>query len=793
MRLVYIKCISLFGLTQTLKQTAWVVIGAVVLANHIFAFGNYLGSFRLSLFLPTQAAAFVTLLNPSFSSGTVGWSWYTDGKGEFTLEAQGVDDSPAAKLLIIQPGSNVQLYQSGLVLEAQAQYRLTFSARSSNGRDLGVFIHEHSGDFTNYGLSNFKVDLTEGWQTFSQTFVASGFEGRVEDARLRFWLAPYAQTGDEYWIDDVVLEKLSAGAANSPSPLPEPEAVGSTPVLSQSADTQILFRGDFERGTLAGFYQAGNQPNLVQAPKPVRSGRYAAEFLLDRNTSVTPFRTMLHVGNNAESNFTRTGESFRLERGQDYWIGFSVYVPQDWQADVPAYEDIVFQLQATPDAGETYRSPVFVLSIDEAAWSITGRGDTRPFTPASLGPGSFTDYYTKQPFYRASLGASLGQWTDWVFKVKFDYAGTGSVKVWRNGDQVAHKSGLRLGSNDEQGPYPSFGVYKWPWRPSVLTYPGKVTRRLLYLDEFRIGGAHATYADVASPGAVVSSSSSSQPEAPEPQVSASTPDQLVDTVSQTQEDLGSGSGPASAPEPQSQLELEVANNSSGSSQVDIISDRPGASLNREEVKSSRRSSEEIRQFVQIEKSRVSVDNRFVRRVEGRILLQVERRGEAWYVDPVSRNRFYLADGETAYQALKQFGLGISNADLAQLPIGQEPRFEMADTDSDGLSDVLEVSLGTRALEPDSDGDTYPDGVEVQNGYNPLGVGKLTISQPLANRLAGRILLQIENHGEAWYVNPKDNRRYYLANGQAAYQIMRYLSLGATTGDLRKINVAELAF
>jgi hypothetical protein len=67
-----------------------------------------------------------------------------------------------------------------------------------------------------------------------------------------------------------------------------------------------------------------------------------------------------------------------------------------------------------------------------------------------------------------------------------------------------------------------------------------------------------------------------------------------------------------------------------------------------------------------------------------------------------------------------------------------------------------------------------------------GPGKLSYDTNLAKQLSGKILLQTESHGEAWYVNPANNRKYYLKNGDAAYQIMRYLSLGVTNADLNKI-------
>jgi hypothetical protein len=49
----------------------------------------------------------------------------------------------------------------------------------------------------------------------------------------------------------------------------------------------------------------------------------------------------------------------------------------------------------------------------------------------------------------------------------------------------------------------------------------------------------------------------------------------------------------------------------------------------------------------------------------------------------------------------------------------------ADTDGDGLSDYNEVKVyGTDPLNPDTDGDGYSDGWEVNNGFNPLGPGRL---------------------------------------------------------------------
>lgn len=188
---------------------------------------------------------------------------------------------------------------------------------------------------------------------------------------------------------------------------------------------------------------------------------------------------------------------------------------------------------------------------------------------------------------------------------------------------------------------------------------------------------------------------------------------------------------------------------------------------------------------------IKIDKKLVRRLAGTILLQVEERGEAWYIDPATEAKYYLADGATAYDALRRFGKGITDADLEKIPVGLEDRFQDTDSDGDGLADKLEEGLKTDPQNPDTDGDGTPDGKEVRSGKNPSGTTLLPFNQKLINRLKGRIVLQVQSRGEAWYINPKDGKRYYLKDGDAAYQIMRYLSVGIKNNDLRKISVGDL--
>lgn len=122
-------------------------------------------------------------------------------------------------------------------------------------------------------------------------------------------------------------------------------------------------------------------------------------------------------------------------------------------------------------------------------------------------------------------------------------------------------------------------------------------------------------------------------------------------------------------------------------------------------------------------------------LSGYILLDVESRGEAWYVYPKDGQRYFLGRPDDAYKIMRNLGLGISNANLAKIPVAGS------------------ASVGD---------------------YN------------LRRSLSGMILIQVESHGEAWYVYPKDLKRYYLGRPYDAFRIMSELGLGITNKNLSTI-------
>jgi hypothetical protein len=112
---------------------------------------------------------------------------------------------------------------------------------------------------------------------------------------------------------------------------------------------------------------------------------------------------------------------------------------------------------------------------------------------------------------------------------------------------------------------------------------------------------------------------------------------------------------------------------------------------------------------------------------GRILLQVERSGRSWYVYPGDRMRYFLGRPVDAFNLMRKLGLGVNHAYVS----------------------------------------SYLDGA-------------------FPAKMAGRILLDVEDSGKAYYIYPVDRKAYYLGRPKDAFQIMRQLGLGISNTAIKKI-------
>ncbi len=135
--------------------------------------------------------------------------------------------------------------------------------------------------------------------------------------------------------------------------------------------------------------------------------------------------------------------------------------------------------------------------------------------------------------------------------------------------------------------------------------------------------------------------------------------------------------------------------------------------------------------ISLKKVSINVDKTFSSKLSGKILIQTELHGEAWYVNPKDGKRYYMADGSSAYSIMRRLGIGINN----------------------------------------------------QN-YN-----KILSNKTYAKAQAGKIFIKTEDLGKAYYID-SIGTAYYLRDGAEAYNIMRKLGLGIKNSDLDKIQIGE---
>lgn len=116
-------------------------------------------------------------------------------------------------------------------------------------------------------------------------------------------------------------------------------------------------------------------------------------------------------------------------------------------------------------------------------------------------------------------------------------------------------------------------------------------------------------------------------------------------------------------------------------------------------------------------------------LSGRILLQVQDRGQAWYVSPANSQRYEINSSNESFRNLIKLGLGISNKDF------------------------------------------------------------LAIQKSAPSRLLGRVLIKVEDKGQAYYLNPLDKKLYPLQQASDLANLIKKLGLGITNNNLAKIKIA----
>ena len=125
------------------------------------------------------------------------------------------------------------------------------------------------------------------------------------------------------------------------------------------------------------------------------------------------------------------------------------------------------------------------------------------------------------------------------------------------------------------------------------------------------------------------------------------------------------------------------------------------------------------------------------KLKGKIILKVGDNGRAYYISPIKKEMYYLGRPTDAFSVMRSQGIGITNANL----------------------DKILVNKGKASSKIDS---------------------KFTKAH------LGKIFIQTELNGEAWYVNPEDSSRHFLGRPSDAFQVMRKLGLGISNADFEKL-------
>ena len=189
---------------------------------------------------------------------------------------------------------------------------------------------------------------------------------------------------------------------------------------------------------------------------------------------------------------TNDGLNIVLAHRRTHWIGFSVFVPQDWETN-SKYGELIWQLSQYPENGN-YKSPCVGGYIDCPGkagtpnnYSIVVRSiNDKPAVEHPRNEGLVTSFRNAEH----SILDDRGKWTDWVIEYRPDHraiseGGTGLIRIWKDGEKIVDFSGPNFYWSDT-GVFWKMGCYKWDY---ANRGDDDVKSRTYFYDELRIARA----------------------------------------------------------------------------------------------------------------------------------------------------------------------------------------------------------------------------------------------------------------------------------------------------------------
>lgn len=243
----------------------------------------------------------------------------------------------------------------------------------------------------------------------------------------------------------------------------------------------LLLDGTFETNDLTQFDRYEGVPHELDV-----QGRYYRSYPKSLRVEINSHEFNVGGGRYRAEVIQNNAGGPNLE--QDRWFGFSMRVPETWRViSTTKSQDIFFQIHDRPDECEMYRTPPLVLFIAKDRFKATIHSDANSCSNGvnPKGAGTTVNYVLNEPLIK-------GSWVDWVIHVKWSIKDDGVLEIWQNGKKITDYHGP-IGYNDQKQMYLKQGLYHIA---NGDGWPDGLKQRLLYLDEIRMGGPKATYADV---------------------------------------------------------------------------------------------------------------------------------------------------------------------------------------------------------------------------------------------------------------------------------------------------------
>ncbi len=207
-------------------------------------------------------------------------------------------------------------------------------------------------------------------------------------------------------------------------------------------------------------FENGIDSNLmVQAPRSDSIQAVPMQQVPAIRVTINKGDDFSRVANGAPRGEISFNGACRFNRGTEYLIRWSTFIPNDFEFD-PQQPEGIAQIHEGARAG----SPPFGLMLNGNSYTVRVQGK-----PGNTSIGD--------------AGNDKDRWVQWSLRYKPDDTGTGAVtELYKDNKIVYNANGSANAWPGDDGGYFKIGVYKWWWQ----SRPSSVSVRTMYFGDVRI-------------------------------------------------------------------------------------------------------------------------------------------------------------------------------------------------------------------------------------------------------------------------------------------------------------------